>query len=308
MPSAPPTVLDRSRQRAAVLFRSAALAVGDVDCPLFHRTRGPEEHADGDVIVLVRTGLFTKTTGRTTIVADPNHVVFFTRHEPYRIAHPVAGGDTSTSLSLRPEDLLEIIRSYAPRDAERQDIAFPFSGAPSSTRTFLLHHTLLARLRRGALTALGVEDLVFELLDDLIARAYEAHRGFRPRAYADASERRQSLIEAAKVLIQEGLDRRPSLGAIAGALGCSSFHLSRTFHREAGLTMRRYLDRCRLRTALERLAEGATDLTGLALDLGYADHSHFTNAFRREFGFPPSLFRELATRAFIGKARKQLQA
>ena len=37
----------------------------------------------------------------------------------------------------------------------------------------------------------------------------------------------------------------------------------------------------------------AHDLTALALDLGYADHSHFTNAFREEWGLPPSRFREL---------------
>ena len=44
--------------------------------------------------------------------------------------------------------------------------------------------------------------------------------------------------------------------------------------------------------AAHRLAAGAPDLTSLALDLGYADHSHFTNAFRQEWGVPPSRFRE----------------
>ena len=29
----------------------------------------------------------------------------------------------------------------------------------------------------------------------------------------------------------------------------------------------------------------------MALRLGYADHSHFTNAFRAEWGLPPSAFR-----------------
>jgi AraC-like DNA-binding protein len=43
--------------------------------------------------------------------------------------------------------------------------------------------------------------------------------------------------------------------------------------------------------AAHRLATGARDLTGLAFELGYADHSHFTNAFRQEWGVPPSRFR-----------------
>ncbi|WP_348652834.1 AraC family transcriptional regulator [Polyangium sp. y55x31] len=54
-----------------------------------------------------------------------------------------------------------------------------------------------------------------------------------------------------------------------------------------------------------RLLGGARDLTALALDLGFADHSHFTNAFRREFGCSPSAVRRLLERP---SARKILQA
>lgn len=162
------------------------------------------------------------------MVADPNHVLFVTRAEPYRIAHPVAGGDTCTFLSLRPPDLLEIVRSLAPA--------------------------------------------------------------------------------AAELLIDQNLQDPPALADVAHALGTSPFHLSRIFHRESGLPMRRYLDRSRLRAALERLAGGEKDLTGLALDLGYADHSHFSNAFRREFGMSPSWFRRRAGHALLREARKNLQA
>jgi AraC family transcriptional activator of tynA and feaB len=60
--------------------------------------------------------------------------------------------------------------------------------------------------------------------------------------------------------------------------------------------LRRYTRRLRARVAAERLSTGARDLTGLGLDLGYADHSHFTNSFRREWGMPPSRFRALLGR------------
>jgi AraC-like DNA-binding protein len=52
------------------------------------------------------------------------------------------------------------------------------------------------------------------------------------------------------------------------------------------------------------VAEGARDLTELALDLGYADHSHFTN-FRHDWGLPPSRFRALVGHR---KPSKNLQA
>jgi AraC-like DNA-binding protein len=56
----------------------------------------------------------------------------------------------------------------------------------------------------------------------------------------------------------------------------------------------RFIHRLRLRAALDLLPEYRRDITRLALDLGYSSHSHFTYAFRREFGFPPSAWRRSA--------------
>jgi AraC family transcriptional regulator len=43
--------------------------------------------------------------------------------------------------------------------------------------------------------------------------------------------------------------------------------------------------------ALMRIQEGEQNLSGLAFDLGYASHSHFTSVFRRHFGVTPSQMR-----------------
>jgi len=52
-----------------------------------------------------------------------------------------------------------------------------------------------------------------------------------------------------------------------------------------------YRNQLRLRAALESLAERHADLTGIALDLGFSSHSHFTETFRRTFGRTPSSVR-----------------
>ena len=75
---------------------------------------------------------------------------------------------------------------------------------------------------------------------------------------------------------------------------------ARIFSQWEGLRLRGYLGRLRAQLAAERLLQGTRDLTGLALDLGYSDHSHFTNAFRHAWGEPPSRFR----RRFQGRAAK----
>jgi AraC-like DNA-binding protein len=101
---------------------------------------------------------------------------------------------------------------------------------------------------------------------------------------------------------------RLTLAGIARTVGCSPYHLARTFRREAGLTIHRYLNRLRLRAGLERLVDGAEGLTGIALDVGFSSHAHFTEAFRREFGLPPSAFRRDLTPAVLRQMSKNLKA
>ncbi|MFH1680297.1 MAG: helix-turn-helix domain-containing protein [Candidatus Eisenbacteria bacterium] len=48
--------------------------------------------------------------------------------------------------------------------------------------------------------------------------------------------------------------------------------------------------------------------TDLALDVGFASHSHFTDAFRREFGVSPSDLRRSATLARLAGMPRRLAA
>jgi hypothetical protein len=38
--------------------------------------------------------------GHTETVAEANHVVFFNMDEPYRVSHPIAGGDANLSIRV----------------------------------------------------------------------------------------------------------------------------------------------------------------------------------------------------------------
>jgi AraC family transcriptional regulator len=88
-----------------------------------------------------------------------------------------------------------------------------------------------------------------------------------------------------------------SLRDIAREVHSSPYHLSRIFRREMGLSIHRYLNRIRLRVAVDRLASGEPDLTILALDLGFSSRGHFYDAFRAELHVTPSaLRRELCRR------------
>ncbi len=272
-----------------VLFESLGISVVDFQCHAHVAADGAEEPNPTHSIVLVRRGVFRRTQQRETVLADPNHVLLFNAAEPYRYAHPLPGGDACTILTVETDRALELVGRHAPVDAEYPERPFRRGHGLSSPRTVWLHWEFLNLIARGA-GRLALEDALAELANEAVACVYGAPVPSR-RASPSTQRRRRDLVETVKLMISERLERPPSLTELADVLDCSPYHLSHTFHGTAGLSLRRYLRRLRARVAAERLAAGASRLTPLALDLGYADHSHFTNSFRREWGVSPSTFR-----------------
>ena len=277
-----------------LLFESMGVAVVDFRCHAGVEPAGAEEPNSSHSVVLVRRGVFQRTQGRETLVADPNHVLFFNAEQPYRFSHPLPGGDDCTVLALEAPQALELVARHAPREAQRPETPFRLGHGLSSPRAARLQWELLGLMARPV-TRLGLEDALAELAGEALRSAYESRASGQAeeRPSSPARRRQRELVEAAQLAVSERLEQPPSLTELARSLDCSPFHLSRTFHDQAGLSLRRYAGRLRARAAAERLARGAGDLTELALDFGYADHSHFTNSFRREWGLPPSQFRAL---------------
>lgn len=279
-----------------VLFESLGIAVVDFRCRAHVAAEGGEEPNPTHSIVLVRKGLFRRTHQRETVLADANHVLLFNAGAPYRYAHPLPGGDACTILTVQTQRAQELVSRHAPADAERPERPFGRGQGLSSPRAVWLHWELLHLVARQA-GGLALEDTLAELAREAVACVYGAPVP-RRRASPPAQRRRRDLVEAVKLMISERLEGPPSLTELADVLGCSPYHLSHTFHGTAGLSLRGYVRRLKARVAAERLAAGARGLTALALDLGYADHSHFTNSFRREWGVSPSTFRSRLAKGF----------
>jgi AraC-like DNA-binding protein len=81
-----------------------------------------------------------------------------------------------------------------------------------------------------------------------------------------------------------------TLGELAAFSGVSRFQFLRGFAREAGITPHAYLVQRRVRLARQLLANGETPAQA-AVQAGFADQSHMTRAFGRQFGITPSRYR-----------------
>lgn len=274
------------------LVESLGVSAVDFCCSAGVESEGPEEPNPTHSIVFVRRGVFRLKHRGETFLADPNHIVFFNASQPYRYSHPVPGGDRCTILAVTTPVALDLVDRHAPRDAERDETPFRLGYGLCSRRGAWLHYEFLALMRQTT-PKLAVDDVLSELAEEALRAAYESHGGSeKTKPLSSRAFRRQrDLCEAVKVSVNRRIELLPSLAELAQSLDCSPFHLSRTFRQVSGMSLRRYVARLRASMAAERLANGARDLTELALDLGFADHSHFTNTFRKEWGMPPSRFR-----------------
>jgi AraC-like DNA-binding protein len=290
------------------LYCGSTVSVRDVRCRPTGEGCGGEEVSAGHDIVFPRAGAFLKHLGRQQFLADSNHVLFFTAGEPYRVSHPVPGGDDCTVFSFVPEVLLDALSRYRPAVRDRPDLPFGISHAPNPPRSLLFQHRLRQWLRTPGGCGIAVEELALALLDAVIDAAYGA-RGHRPAPLRTTTGRaHRERAEATKRFLASRFRTPLSLAVVALAVHTSPYHLARLFRREVGLPIHAYLNRLRLGAALDRLADGVASLTDLALDLGYSSHSHFSEAFRRQFGTSPSDLRRALTVAGLREMSKNLKA
>jgi len=83
---------------------------------------------------------------------------------------------------------------------------------------------------------------------------------------------------------------------LAAHLHVSTRTLQRLAVKYVGLSPAAMIRRRRLQEAAERLREHPRlDMSALAHELGYADHSHLTNDFRATLGFNPAAYRRSTT-------------
>ena len=270
---------------AETLFRGRSVTLRHVVCRHGRGGPGEEEWSEEPGIGFPCAGVFRRHARRQEILADAGTAVFFHRDEPYRISHPVDGGDATTVLGFS-------------RRALEEAGGFPAEALAVSSPTFALVQRLRRLARDGEGRALEIEESALAVLD-AAARA-----GSGPAPPARWSRR----ADAVREVLAARLAERVTLDLLTREVAVSPFHLARGFRQAVGLPIHRYLNQLRLRVALARLTGTGGDLLSVALDCGFSSHAHFTDAFRGEFGAPPSRFRPAPSRRELQEMRKKLEA
>ena len=283
------------------LFACPAFAITRWDCSAGQRSISEERVQAWHVIAFVHTGSFVlHTHGRSELI-DPTRVLFYNPQDPYRSSHPLGCHDHGSAIVVRRDALLDVQRHYDPAAEERFDAMFTAPCLHGLSRVLLrqilLVHSLDRQEPRGTME---LEAAILRMVGETAAESAR-RRGVRRPAPQESSRARRRYVEDAKSLLQGRFREKLHLEDIARALYVSTFHLCRLFKEETGMPMHHYVTRLRLREAVEPVLAGCADLSGLALDLGFSSHSHFTSAFRKEFGISPKAVRKAGKPRTAGK-------
>jgi AraC-like DNA-binding protein len=280
------------------LLNTAQITVGTFHCPpgdvAWRRTNYIGDRAH---VVFPSTPVVIHQRGKEPILTTPNHTVLYNAEQLYERELRSERGDECVFICLSDCLLrdLAVDEGVTLVDAGRLGTTH----TPTHRKTYLAQHLLARRLRARQISKRDGERVALELVRTTLKQPLPAPRAGR----GGTGLAHRALAEAAKAKLSESLSDALPLRELARSLHTSPFHLARVFRAETGFSVSGYRCALRLRVALARLDEVEGGITQLALELGFASHSHFTDTFRREFGIVPSVLRGERLVAEPGYAR-----
>ncbi len=163
---------------------------------------------------------------------------------------------------------------------------------------------LIASMSRGAVEAGAAPQELLAATFDSIAALARIDDDERLAAWLnEALERVMDALASASVdsrprrltsalrLMAERCGERISRAEIAAAAQMSQSHFSRSFTRQFGRPFVDILGRMRADRAAELLARSDKPIKLIALECGFADQSHLTRSFRRQYHVTPARYR-----------------
>jgi AraC-like DNA-binding protein len=289
-----------------ILYSGGLISVGIFVCPPEHpRWRGVNVNGDEPLVAFPGTSVVIQHVGREPVLANPNHVIFYAPGTRYRRVLHDERGDRCVFVSFRRQ-ILDRLLAHAGLDPASGEI--PFGHAPSEAAAYLRLRIAVSRLLSATGDVLQLEQAAHDALACAVERGATLHANRRRSPRARTEQDHHRLVEDAKALLTERATGQDSLETLARMLHTSAFHLGRIFRAHTGFSLHAYRTQLRLKLALDRLAERPSDLAGMAIELGFNSHSHFTGTFRTAFAVTPSDAR-LALDAGLGRQlRKTVEA
>ncbi|MDF0375338.1 AraC family transcriptional regulator [Streptomyces sp. KA12] len=129
----------------------------------------------------------------------------------------------------------------------------------------------------------------------LVARLLDRHGGVMTARAPHSAGARDAA--RARAVLEERMQRPPTLEALAAELGTSPFALLRAFKKEYGMPPHTWLTDARVRRA-RRMLDAGTAPAAAAVVVGFTDQPHLNRHFTRIVGVPPGAYQRERARTY----------
>jgi AraC-like DNA-binding protein len=238
--------------------------------------------------------------GHHGLGAKNDYEIEFLTHESFVIApsttieidFPEATMDAPTrclTIEIEADRIMRIAKTLHQSDGYSLD-RFDCHGDQSSV--FHAAHTegtqlLLERLFRSFTQSDPDRDLAIDFgVSELVMRMLR-HQGREFLLSNSRQDPEQNGIQASLALIEKQLSQPLDIDQLCKSACMSRSRFYCEFKKKIGCTPAELQQQLRLRKAAERLADGES-VTQVCFDLGYANLSHFSRRFQKQFGKSPS--------------------
>jgi AraC family transcriptional regulator len=139
---------------------------------------------------------------------------------------------------------------------------------------------------RDDLSPLALEGMLLELLAEMARHSTDTTENHPPRWLREARD-----------YLHAHFAESFSVDAVATAVGVHPSHLMRAFRQHHRCTLGDYVRRLRIEYACQLVSGSDTPLAHIAHSAGFADQSHFNQAFKSYVGMTPTEFRRASGRS-----------
>ncbi len=195
----------------------------------------------------------------------------------------------SVHLTMLPTYLADVSTQFQSQDGE----------CPRLQPLFRIMDDKLTRLLQLLRDEVVDNDIGMDLVTSSLITLIAAQLYRQSRAeLRDLADDRESVGFTADIhrrsleYLNDRLDEKVSLSALADEFNLSPFHFARMFKQATGFPPHEYQLQLRIARARELLrSDAGKTVVEIACELGFADESHFRRHFRRIVGTTPSRFR-----------------
>lgn len=195
--------------------------------------------------------------------------------------------DAALLYDLLPKDNILLHALNKKIDADHATMLSPES-LPLTLDMKEIIHQILSCLRKDDCRCLFFHAKVVELLSLQLEQ-------LENMAYVEGSLQNHGLkmdelkrIYSVKEILEQNPQKKFSLLGLAHAVGTNEASLKKQFKTVFGMSVFNYLTAYRMEQARKLLLQGDHKVSSIAYHFGYKHTTHFSAAFKKYFGFPPT--------------------